>query len=113
METINIERGRKPLLAVRIESVKPYTKNTLRAFIDFELTDIGLLIRGATLHEKEGSRWISWPSRDYEKDGKRGWTAIIETPDKYASYRLRDSVLAAYDKHVGEAGKSNQDGDSW
>lgn len=97
METNNNDRARKPLLEVRIDSVKPYTKNTLRAFVDFELTEIGLLVHGATLHEKDDARWISLPSREYSTAEGRAWAPLLECPDKYAKYRLQDSVLAAYD----------------
>jgi len=108
-ETYPIDRARKPALAVRIDTVKPYVKNTLQAFVDFELTDLGLLIKGATVHEKGDSRWLSLPAREWQKNGERGWSPILECPDKYAKARLQDAVLVAYDEYVvakqAEAGK--------
>jgi hypothetical protein len=100
METNTNDRARQPLLLVRIETVKPYAKKTLRAFVDFELTEIGLLIRGATFHQKDRARWISLPAREWQKGGERGWAPILECPDKYAKYRLQDSVLAAPDEYM-------------
>ena len=93
-------------LAVRIDAAKPYSKNTLIAFLDFTLLDIGLSIKGATVHEKEGSRWIGMPAREYAKDGVKSWTPVIEFASKEARYRVNDSVLAAYDLHLaGGAGR--------
>jgi len=88
-------------LAVRIDASKPYSKNTLIAFIDFTLLEIGLSIKGASIHEKEGKRWVSMPAREYVKDGERSWTPIIEFASKEARYAISDSVVAAYDRHAG------------
>lgn len=89
------------MIPIEITAVKPFEKKTLRAFVDFELTDIGLIIRGATLHQKEdGSRWISLPSREYTKDGERTWSPILECRDRAALLALQDSILVALDHHL-------------
>ena len=102
METNNKDRAPKPLLSVRIETVKPYTKNTLRAFVDFELMDLALLVHGATVHEKDGKRWLSLPAREYATSDGRGWAPILEVTDKYKRYQLQDSVLGALDRYTAE-----------
>jgi hypothetical protein len=53
-----------------------------------------LLVRGATIHEKEGKRWLSLPAREWQKDGERGWAPILEVSDKYKKFHLQDGVLA-------------------
>jgi DNA-binding cell septation regulator SpoVG len=93
-------------LAVRIDAVKAYSKNTLVAFLDFTLLDIGLSIKGATVHEKEGSRWVGMPARSYSDAEGAHWAPIIEFASKEARYRINDAVLAAYDLHsAGGAGR--------
>src|SRR5215472_11166187 len=75
---------RNGTLRVQVISFKPHVKNTLRGFCDLALPSVGLKINGATLHEKEGSRWITMPARPYEKDGATMWAPIVEFDSKEA-----------------------------
>jgi DNA-binding cell septation regulator SpoVG len=84
---------------VRIDAVKPYSKNTLFAFCDFTLLDIGLSIKGATVHQKEGKRWIAMPARSYSDAEGTHWTPIIEFDTKEARSRINEAVLAAFDSY--------------
>jgi hypothetical protein len=88
----------KTAAPVRIISSKIYVKNTLRGFIDFELLDIGLVIIGAGIHEKDGKRWLSLPSREYVKNGEKSWIPTIEFASREARDRITGAVLAAYDQ---------------
>ncbi len=88
----------QPAPAVRIDAVKPYVKNTLQAWIDFTLVDIGLAIHGATVHTKEGRRWIGMPSRSYTDSEGTHWTPIIEFATREARDRINDAVLKALDE---------------
>lgn len=85
-------------MAVEVTSFKPYSKNTLRGFLAFRLTNIGLEIRDATLHEKGGKRWIQLPSKPYEKDGKTLWTAIVDFYDKSRADQFQKAALEALDR---------------
>jgi hypothetical protein len=73
-------------------------KNTLQAWIDFTLLDIGLAIKGAAIHEKEGRRWLSLPSREYVKNGEKSWIPTIEFSSREAADRITNAVLAAFDE---------------
>ena len=84
---------------MRIDSAKRYSKNTLIAFVDFTLLEAGLSIKGASIHEKEGSRWVSMPSRSYSDAQGTHWTPILEFANKEARSRINDAVLAAFDAH--------------
>jgi hypothetical protein len=86
----------------RITLFKPYQKNTLMGFIDIEAPS-GLIIHGCTLHQKNGSRWVGLPSKQFKKDdGSSGWTPVIEFATRDAADRFRDAVLEAFDNfHVG------------
>src|SRR5579863_1605384 len=87
----------QPALAVRIDAVNPYVKNTLLSFVDFTFTEIGLSFKGATVHAKEGRRWIGMPARSYSDADGTHWVDIIEFDSKEARRRINDAVLAAFD----------------
>jgi hypothetical protein len=50
-------------LSVRVKSFKPWRQNTLFGFLDIVVPELHLQIRGATVHESHGRRWIGLPSR--------------------------------------------------
>ena len=91
-----------PAISVRIDSVKVYSKNTLVAFLDFTVIEFGLSIKGATIHEKEGSRWVSLSARNYTDAQGTHWAPIIEFASKEARSRINAAVIAAFDQHSAE-----------
>jgi len=93
------EAQNSPAISVRIDSAKRYSKNTLIAFIDFTLIEAGLSIKGASIHEKEGSRWVSMPSRSYSDAAGTHWAPIVEFASKEARSRINEAVLTAFDQH--------------
>lgn len=80
------------------EAVKAHSNNTLRAFVDFTLLDIGLEIKGCAIHERENRRWLSLPSREYVKNGERTWIPVVEFSSREARDRITNAVLAAFDE---------------
>src|SRR5580704_12907004 len=86
-------------IAVRIEEVKVYEKRTLKAFLDFTFTDIGVRINGVMLHEKDGKRWVGMPAREYQSNEGRAWSPIVDFSSKEARAAISNSVLAAYDRY--------------
>ena len=84
-------------LQVKVVSFKAHVKNTLRGFCDLALPTVGLKINGATLHEKNGSRWITMPARPFEKDGATVWAPIVEFDSKEARLAFQTAVLEAID----------------
>ena len=58
-------------LKIAASNFRPYQRNTLRGFVDLTLTEIGLTIRSATLHEKNDKQWIGLPAKPmFDKEGK-------------------------------------------
>jgi hypothetical protein len=56
---------------VQFVEFKPMHKNTLRGFASIKIPSIGLTIKDITLHEKNGKRWASLPSRPMiNRDGR-------------------------------------------
>src|SRR5262249_21368912 len=59
---------------IRCTHFRPYEKNTLRGFVDLELTRVGLVLRDCAWHEKNGKQWVAFPARSYtDKDGGTQW----------------------------------------
>lgn len=78
---------------------RPYSKHTLQGFLSLELPS-GLIVHGITLHEKNDSRWVSMPAREYLKDGQKTWAPIIEFTSKESRDRFQAAALAAIDRHL-------------
>lgn len=98
------EAQNSPAISVRIDSGKRYSKNTLIAFIDFTLLEVGLSIKGASIHEKEGLRWVSLPSRSYTNAEGTHWAPVVEFASKEARSRINDAVLAAFEEYAAAEG---------
>jgi hypothetical protein len=96
-----------PGTQARILGFKPFEKNTLRGFFDIELAS-GLILRGCTLHEKNGRRWVGLPAKPYGTDtGAQSWAAIVDFRDKRTAARFQElataAAVAAYERVRGAA----------
>jgi hypothetical protein len=89
---------------IEIVSFKPFVKNTLQGFATVRLTNIGLEIRDATLHQKNGKRWIQFPSKAYEKNGKTLWSAIVDFYDRTRGDQFQRTALDALDQFLAKGG---------
>jgi hypothetical protein len=87
-------------------------KNSLQGFVVLTLSPSGLVLRDCALHERDGKRWISLPSRPqldsegrHRKDpatGKALWLPVVEIKGKAERERFQAAALAAVDKLRGE-----------
>jgi hypothetical protein len=57
-------------MSIRCTKFRPFAKNTLRGFVDLELTRVGLILRGCTWHSKAGKEWIGFPAESYVANGE-------------------------------------------
>jgi hypothetical protein len=85
-------------IEVRISDWKPFEKNTLKGFLTVTVLPSGISIRDCTYHEKENGRWISFPGRQYEKNGIMTWTNFIEFESGAAKRAFQDAALEALDR---------------
>ncbi len=78
-----------------------HQKNTLRGFLSFT-TASGMVVHGCTLHQKNDSRCIGLPSRQYTKDdGSITYSPLIEFATKESRQCFQASALEAVDRFVG------------
>ena len=91
-------------MAIEILNFKPFSKNTLRGFVDLKMSQVGLEVRGCTYHEKNDKRWIGLPAREYKgEDGKTTWANILKFKDEY-HWKFQKAALQAIDKYQGNNG---------
>jgi hypothetical protein len=83
---------------IRCIKFRAYEKNTLKGFVDFELTRVGLIIRDCTWHEKNGREWIGFPAKTYEaRDGGTAWQPLVEFAEGASEARkqFQEQAVAA------------------
>ncbi len=80
---------------------RPIEKNTLRGLATLQLAS-GLIIVDATLHEKNGSRWVSMPGKPWkDKDGSTKYAQVIDFIDKETRDRFSRAAVQAIDRFTG------------
>lgn len=77
-----------------VSNWRPYARNTLIAFCSLT-TSSGLVLNECSFHCKSDSKWISLPSRKFEKDGKVGYVPLIEFASKQAKECFQQRAIAA------------------
>ena len=80
---------------------RPYAKNTLIAFCVIQLPS-GLVLRDLAVHQKGDSMWVAMPAREYQKDGERSWSPIIEFADRESRVAFQEYALAAINAYLTE-----------
>jgi hypothetical protein len=95
------ERRDNPPIRVRIDAFKQHRRNTLIGFVDITLVDIGMSIRGCTIHAKNNTRWCGLPAREFTSNEGKKWVPIIDFENHDDRRALYDGVLSAYDEYVG------------
>jgi len=64
--------------------------------LDLFLPDLGMKITGFALHERDGQRWVSLPSRPIPGyAGKPDWRPLLLFSDREAGKRFQRAALAA------------------
>jgi hypothetical protein len=76
-----------------VTNAKQLRKGTLLGFFDLEMPG-GLIVRGAMLFEKNGKRWVGFPSKEWTKQhGTKGYSPLLEFADRSISDKFQAAVL--------------------
>jgi hypothetical protein len=79
--------------AFELTNPPPLDKNTLRGVFDIQMPS-GLIVRGAMLFEKNGKRWVGFPSKEWTKqDGTKSFFPLIEFADRSIADKFQAAVL--------------------
>lgn len=85
-------------MRVEIVNFRPHLKNSLLGFVSLFLPEVGLELRGCSLHTDNGKSWIALPAKPYTKeDGKQSWAYILAFPDKEKYSDFQTQALEALD----------------
>jgi hypothetical protein len=91
---------------IRCIKVRRYKKNTLKAFVDLELSRVGLVLHDCTWHRHpDGKEWVGFPARPYEAEGGvKRWQPLIEfvAGAKEPRRQFQEAALAAIHAAVAE-----------
>jgi hypothetical protein len=84
---------------------KPYEKGSLKGFFS-ATTPSGLIFHSLMLHERDGSRWISFPAKEYvDLQGQKQYARFVEFSDRASADRFRAAAIAALDEYLAGGAK--------
>ena len=99
-------------MATEITKFRKFQRNSLQGFLNILMTNVGLEIRDATLHEKDGKRWIGLPAKPYEDEsGNTKYSYIIKFVDKDKYQQFQKATLKALDQYRVDEGEELPDQD--
>jgi len=76
-------------------------KGHLIGFADLLLTKQGMEIRGCQLMQKEGRRWLSMPSKEYQDAaGEKKYYSIVKYQDKEVDKQFQVYAMKAIDEYI-------------
>lgn len=90
----------------------PINKKTCLGVATIFVEKWGIEIYGITLHQKDGKRWINFPSRKYEdkETGEMKYLAYFRFPEKDHYIKFCDAVKSAIDEYAKE---NSNDGETY
>ena len=86
-----------------IEVIKHKTieNSSLKAVFDIKIPKWGnFIIRELKLFEKDGNFWVSFPSKEYEKDGKKKYYELNCFEDIETKSKFEKQIIEAINSHV-------------
>lgn len=81
---------------------KPFSKGNLLGFADIFVPKWGIEIYGLTIYEKEGNRWVNFPSKEYEKDGQKKYLPYFRFREDEHYNLFCSMVKKAIEKKMNE-----------
>lgn len=86
---------------IEILNFKKVDKNTLQGFIDIKIPKWGgFYIREMMYFKKGNQRWITFPSRAYEKNGEKKFYAYNGFEDFKTNNEFQVSILKSLDIYL-------------
>jgi hypothetical protein len=78
----------------------PINKNHCLGIATIFVPKWGVEINGITLLQKDGRRWISFPSKQYEKDGEKKYMPYFRFPNADHYNLFCQAVKEAIERHA-------------
>ncbi len=90
-------------MSIQLKDFRPFKKNSLQGFITLYLPGAGLEIRDCSLFEKDERRWVSLPSRSFQKDdGTTAWANVVSIPDEDRYQKFQNETIKALDVYLSK-----------
>lgn len=87
---------------IQIADWRPHEKNTRKGFFTAILPS-GLVLHDLMLHERNGSRWIAFPAKEWvNAAGEKQFSRFVAFASRDVADKFRDAILAALDRHLAE-----------
>jgi len=94
---------------IEILQYKTVNKNSLQGILSIEIQKWGnFIINEISYFKKDDQRWISFPSKPYEKDGEKKYFPLNRFKESSMAKSFQEKVLEALDKYL-EINKPSQD----
>lgn len=94
---------------MEVLAIRPVNKGFVKCSVDVSLQtkiegkEVPFIIRRISVFDKAGSRWISFPSEKYEKDGKKQFYEYALFKDVSHKRAFQDELFKILDSKAGGA----------
>jgi len=97
---------------IEITRWTPHKSLYLLGFADIYLTDVGIEINGLKYYTNNGKFWASFPSKEYEEDGEKKHSYIVDVREETKRKSFLDEVVKAIQEKFPETLETESCG-SW
>lgn len=100
---------------IKCLSYRPVNKGNCLGFANVEVDVLidgistPLVLNGLTLNEKNGRKWIGFPSKQYEKDGEKKYAPYFRLPDTGMYRTFCAQIKEIIQKKISEEGFCQDD----
>lgn len=94
-------------MTIEVTKYKAVDKGAVMASIDIYIQAWDLEIRDIVLFRKDARKWVSMPSRMYEKDGEKKYFQYVRFRDKEKSDKFNHAVMKAVDEYCAKNSMSS------
>lgn len=94
---------------MKVLKYKEINRNSLRGTFDLKIDKWGgFIIRDMSFFQKGNNRWISFPSRPYDKDGEKKYynLNLFENPETMREFQSK--ALQSLDQYLATAPEFSQ-----
>lgn len=92
---------------IEVVNYRTNIKGARLGHLSLRITPWKIEIRDITVFQKNGNRWLSMPSREYEKDGEKKYMPYVSFFEKIDNDNFQKSALNAMDKWIKEQDAKN------
>jgi len=80
----------------------PINKSSCLGIANIYISDWDLEIYGLTLHQKDGKKWVNFPTRSYEKDGIKKYATYFRFKETEHYTNFCTKAKEAIEKFINE-----------